>query len=83
MPTVRFFTGGGASPIPHSVVHMPAVPREGETYASLRSGYPSFYSVHKVVWVEGLDPIVMLLVCEDDSVEDIVCAITHPEDVEA
>ena len=84
MPIVRFFTGAGNGPIPHSVVNMPAVPRRGETYTSLRSGSPTFYSVHKVVYVEDQDPIVMLLVDEDSTVEDIVCAVTHPpEDVEA
>lgn len=84
MPTVRFFVGGGDGPEPHSVVYMPAVPREGETYVSLRSGYPSFYWVHKTIYIEGEDPIVMLLVEEDRAVEDIVIAVTHPaEDVSA
>ncbi|RYG22282.1 hypothetical protein EON82_17435 [bacterium] len=78
MPTVRFFTAGGDSPLPHSIVSLPVVPREGESYVSLRSGYPSFYSVLRVVHVEGNDPIVMLLVDEDRSVEDIVISMTHP-----
>lgn len=78
MVTVRFFVGGGEGPVPHSVVQMPAVPREGETYVSLRSGYPAFYFVHKVVHVEGQRPIVLLLVDEDEIVEEIVTAVTHP-----
>ena len=78
MVSVRFFVGGGEGPVPHSVVRMPVVPREGETYVSLRSGYPSFYFVHKVVHVEGQLPIVMLIVDEDRAVEDIVIAVTHP-----
>ena len=78
MVTVRFFVGGGDGPVPHSVVQMPAVPRVGETYVSLRSGYPAFYFVHKVVHVEGQLPIVMLIVDEDRAVEDIVVAVTYP-----